>query len=82
MGKFTSVIILFVLLKFYDDHSGLLQQQSLSEKFPMFTKIVRNTFWEIFLRRKVSIGELSGIYRNKTRIYSREFVFFILGVLV
>ena len=66
----------FLLLKFYDVCPEIFRNVPLSEKISEIWQNCQKYFPGDFSPEEISPGKLSGIYWNKTLVYSRKFTFF------
>ena len=66
----------FLFIKFYNIFPKIFRNVPLSEKISEIYQNCQKYFPGDFSLEEISPGELSGIYRNKTRVYSRKIVFF------
>ena len=73
---FTAGKLYFLWLKFKDIFPGIFRNIPLSEKISEIWQNCQKYFPGDFSPEEISPGELSGIYRNKTLVYSRKIAFF------
>ena len=73
---FTAGKLYFLFIKFHGVFNGIFRNGPLSEKISEICQNCQKYFPGDFSPEEISPGELSGIFRKQTLVYSRKIVFF------